>query len=489
MSPRITRFALALSAAAVIVALSGYGLATAGWPLLICVAPAIAAALVAQSDLDSVLAALSGAAVGAGLAPLAAQPASIALGPSRLLNAVVLIAMCGLLTWGLRTLLSRAPKAANLLPWFGVAAVSLMLWATALPVAGSPTPSGGAPLTAILRSDPGITPSASDEMLYAAYAARIARGENYYSAARDVLAEAGNRVNEDSALSYRMPTLFLVWAALPGVPLVGLMLALATLAVVSAFALSSQLVKPPLALVSAAAVAGFFAQPASSVQIMSTEPWAAAHAVASVTCAVIAMNSERRRAWLIAAAALSLGAALFRELLIFVPLAGLLTALVLPQTRIRRDWVPWLVTLAVWTLLFALHIRATGVQLLGGASGGSWLHPGFAQWSASLQWGQGLLGGMPWTPYALAAAAVAGAALTKDRAVRLLLLLVTALPVVGLFFLGPNGAALDGSLPGYWGGAVMPIVYACSAGAFAVVSMARRARTAARPAEREETTP
>lgn len=477
MSPRIARFALALGASAIIVTLSGFGLAAAGWPLLVCVAPAIAAALVAQSDFDAIMAAASGAALGAGLAPLSAPASGITLGESRLVTAVVLVAMCALLTWGLRALLHHIPRAANLLPWVGVAAAVMLLWATVLPVAGSPTPSGGAPLTAILKSDPNITPGSSDEMIYAAYAARVAKGENYYSAARRVLAEAGNRVNEKSALSYRMPTLFVIWAALPGTALVGLMLALATLAVISAFALSSQLVKPPLALVGAVAVAALYAQPASSVQIMSTEPWAAAHAVACVACSVISLGSERRRAWLIAAAALALGAALFRELMIFVPLAGLLTTLALPEPRARRDWMPWLGALVLWALLYALHVRATGMPLLGGVSGGSWLHPGFAQWTASLAWGQGLLGGMPWMPYALAAASVTGAALAKNEEARLLLLLLTALPIAGLFFLGPSGAALGGSLPGYWGGAVMPIVYACSAGAFALIPIARRSRT------------
>lgn len=476
MSPRLARFALALTAAAAIVTISGFGLAAAGWPLLVCVAPAVAAVLIAQTDLDAILAAASGAALGAALAPLAAPAVGSAPATSRLITVGVLIVMCALLTWGLRMLLDRTPRAARTLPWLGVAAAVMLLWATALPVATSPTPSGGAPLTTILKTDPAITAGSSDEMLYVAYAARVAAGQNYYTVARSVLAEAGNRVNENAALSYRMPTLYVIWAALPGAALVVLMLSLAAMAVVSAFALSSRLVRPPLALVSAVAVAAFFAQPASTVQIVTTEPWAAAHAVASAACAVIALGSERRRAWLVAAAALALGAALFRELLVFLPIAGLIASIALPELRARRDWVVWLAALALWALLFALHVRATGVPLFGGVSGGSWLNPGFDQWSASVTWGQGLLGGMPWMPWALAAAAITGAALAKDTAVRLFLLLITAAPVAGLFFLGPNGGALGGSLPGYWGGAVMPIAYACSAGVFALVRIARPSR-------------
>jgi hypothetical protein len=267
-------------------------------------------------------------------------------------------------------------------------------------------------------------------------------GAGYYPAMDSALRHHGGAVS--SVRAYRLPTVFLLWRALPGGRAVWLLFVV--LAAVTGFLLLDGTAVPIMAplvvwyLLNAARphVGGTWVD-----QDLIVELWAVP-AVAGVLWA------WRRSKW-VAAAALVVVAALVRELAAGLVAGGLLAAQVLHRPR-----RPWLFAAGAVAAGLAVHSILASSRLVAHGSESGLLGTGGSNRVATMM-GVALprptvLGPLVWV--------LAAGRLAADRELRLLMLFYVALPFTGLF-VGRD----------YWGFLVVPFTLLWAGEA--VVALAR----------------
>jgi hypothetical protein len=388
---------------------------------------------------------------------------------------ILTVAAAGVLAAILAFVLDRYSQLAPVAGVLGVATILAMSLSLGVSTASTPRASG-ASLADALGSAPAITRSGTDEVLYLNVISRLRNGQPYYPAFAQVLAKRNEvgpgTVSLNSPSSFRLPTLYTALAHLPGsgMSLVLAMLAVGSLASVSAFLLVKSLATDVLGLMAAATVAAFYTSYAGSVALVNAEPWAAALGLCSVALLSLALRRDdidRRVA--ATAAAVALAAAMTRELAVAFILLGLVVSVVVGGKQRRTLWIPWAVALAAFAGLYAWHASATAAavqtvpNLLRGASGfnpGVWFHPDGSGLMASMSRYAITSGLNEPAAWALVLLAVIGALLgSRDGKVRVLLGLAVLGGLAALSLLRPNMSGTVGP-PGYWGDVFLPTLLA-----------------------------
>lgn len=330
-----------------------------------------------------------------------------------------------------------------------------------------------------------ITAAQSDDELYRAYIASLRDGRPYYASVQEALVYANQvragRVDTGSFTSFRQPALYVVLAATgSGAGIVWAALALASVAVLAAFALGHTFVADPVALAGPVAVAGWGAAVASSTLSIEAEAWAGMLVLASLSMAVWRARSPRAALWWHAGAALAAtSAALVREIAAPLLLIGLAVALFDSGLRRHRIWIPWAAGCLAFALGYATHINAVEAFLVpvDGLAGGltAWWHPdGSGVVGTVLLAAQAAV--LPVALYAIVTAVgLAGPLVPRmDRARRALLVsVVTGGMVLSLLVRAPSFSA-TGGLVNTWGALLLPATLACVPLAFARLPRARR---------------
>jgi hypothetical protein len=470
---RIRRAALALGAASLVGTLLSGAFFPGARSLLVGVLPGLLAALIAETILDAALVSAVSVAAAAAMAPLFAvrTPGD----QWQVVGGVLLAAAVAVVVaLAARVLMATSvPRSATIVLGIALVFVVGSLWANSLYI----THSTGDPTWAanLDRPIPGDK-EMMDEGLFLYTVQQLRTGHDYYATMRGQLASELGK----SALGYREPTLYWLLARLAGngTGMIVLALLMTTVAVVSAFVLAGQLARWPLALVSAAAVAVYYEAVVVGPSLLDTEPWAAAFGLLAVALFAVAIRREdRARPYAWGAAAAAVVAVLFRELLLYVPLCGLLTTLVVRELRARRLWLPWASGLGLSAVVLALHWRATGGSLVN-RLGGQWgwfSNAGWGKFWDALTWDQFMVGGYAWIIVVTLLLGWLAAVRARPTALRVFLPTVTIPWALGLALAGP---ALVGSMQfttiGYWGAAVIPLSIALCGAGLALPAFAQR---------------
>ncbi|HEX9094451.1 MAG TPA: hypothetical protein VF902_10785, partial [Coriobacteriia bacterium] len=454
----------------------------------------LVAALACRKVLDAVLVAPAGLAAGL----LAFQVTTAADGWSASLlhpGTLAALAVSALVALGARGILAKRSALAPLMAGIGVALILGTVWLGTMLALGEPVAANGDTRARVFAGTPEIAPGITDEALYLVNVRRIAAGGEHYAVLRRTMDEANAAQTTDAAFNtaspygYRLPTLFRLLAWLPnnGVSYSLALLLFGSAAAVAAYALARRRVVRPLALVGAAAVAGFYAGIARKMFLFETEPWAGALILISLTLGAAAYTAKRRSlVWSAAAAGAALAAFLFRELAVAAVLAGLLTTLLDPDMRRERHWIPWLVALAVAAALYVGHVASAARAAEGGTllphGPFPWFAPDGSGLLSGLRVTAALLGVVPPVAWALLALAALGVTIVRGPlAMRLHLASVVAGGALLLALFHPPGSSnVAGLVPAYWVFLVMPSMLAC-----VPLALARLLPSGERPATSE----
>jgi len=263
---------------------------------------------------------------------------------------------------------------------------------------------------------------------------------------------------------YRLPTLFALWQLLPaqGSALVPAFLLFATLAVVSAYAIGTQLAQRGAGVLSALLVAAAYLNISTSSFVLFVDGWAMAITLTGMALLIGALQ-RRSTPLMWAALAVMLLAASMREILLYPILLGTASVVLLPRAQWLRAAAPWLVALGLFALLYAAHVWAIDGRVDKAGSVGFWLNGGPAHLLATLRFFDQLMGGAPWFIPLLVVSGLVGAALVMrtQRQLGGLLLTCVLVPHIAFLLFGSAGRDLiTGAVPGYWSMLVHPLALA-----------------------------
>jgi hypothetical protein len=390
---------------------------------------------------------------GAGSAPIAA--ATVA-------------AVAALVAFGARWVVDRGMLRKQLVVMLGMAMIVGNLWLSTATLGSQQVVIEGQTMFQFMLSKPTPNVLQPDQVFYKNVVQKMRAGAGYYEAWRSAYHENAVWGRDPSGvLSVRQPLLLSVLAALPGdgrSP-IWLMTLLASIAAVLSMALARGLHEHAIALVSAAAVASFFLNFTTLPFVFGFEPWAGLLAVIAISLFAQSQGGkpERlRRSLMIAAAVAAVLAVAVRELMLFLPLAGIVAALFAPREQRRFDLTVW----AAATVACAAALGAHALAALRIISPG----PGLEQWLGRGSVDNLVMGLVNGAKYisssyvlltALAFIGVGGALLQRDRQYKVFLIVAIFVPLV--FFLFAYNGAIDqatGRVINYWGPVITPVIYA-----------------------------
>lgn len=311
----------------------------------------------------------------------------------------------------------------------------------------------------------------TDDDLYREVRLRVRSGDAYYVSVR-TLFRSNPRWHGDppSAVSYRSPLMFAIWAVLPGdgwgVIALGMLFAVA--AGVLTLWLGSMAVSPVLAVPAVAAVEAYLLPFNTTTRILYTEQYAVVLALASVAAMIHAAGREGRRAvvWVAVAASLAAAATVIRELMVFVLIAGLVASVVRRSPSRRSRVAAWCAASAVTAAYYSFHLSLARSAGVAGQSAQAWVRPGLAHLLLALQWSDPCLSITGALLPLLAALGLTGALAVRDRPLRLFLAATCVVPLIAFTLFFSGGTMPDGSSVNYWGTIVMPILIALGPWAF-----------------------
>ncbi len=356
------------------------------------------------------------------------------------------------------------------------------MWSTALTIARMPVPGavrGGMSLVQQLDARPVTGTVMSDDEFFRDVVWRMRElREPYYDAYRTAYRENA-RWGSDPVffLSYRLPASYWLLAATPGggMGMVVEALLFATVGVAASVFVAARRVRLPLAVIASAAVASYFLFLCIQTTVVYAEPRAVALALAAMACAGMADRSARPRAWTVAAVALAVAAALFRELVAFVLVAGLAAAFFAGARRRRFEVAAWGVGLGlVGAALVAHYVAVGGRVAVGGGGFGRYLGLSPGNVVAAIRYGTWYLGGEGWPAFVLAGLGLLGASMAPGRRERVFAFLAVALPLLGFLVFHDAGVDEKGVQMNYWGILVDPLLYALVPWALALLPGAAR---------------
>jgi hypothetical protein len=408
---------------------------------------------------------------------MAIGPSSMWTGPTPFGAATVAAAVLAAATaYGAKALLQRTPASGRWLTWAVVGLLVANLWVTIVQIdrAQLIDESGQAAPSFFQELDgTAVVEQASDEYRYLRVLQAVRQGAPFYATWRDEFGplRAANASAGDSVFNYHLPTAFWFWAALPGTPVsvVYAYLVLASLAVAAVPIAMRGTVRLPVAIPGAAAVASYLLAYGVQLTLLGGEAWAGALGVIALAAYVRSIASTRWRAWTVAAVALGVLAALVREPAVLLPIAGLASAFAVRDDRRRFRVAAWAAGLAVFAGLYAAHYVNVRPLLSGAATGAQLAVSGIDMAVSALTYGTTALGEGTLLPLLLAAGGIAGTLLLADRRARVFAAACTIGSLVS--YLVVNNAARDaatGAAVNYWGGVMVPMVYACLPAALAL---------------------
>lgn len=445
-------------------------------PLLAGVVIGLVAAFAAPVNL-AVLGAMLGVVIG--------EVADVALGLESVWHAEhVLLAAAGAggTAWGVvRALSSGRTRVRGWLTGIGLALILLGMIGSTVNNVKNPIWMDQS-LYQMLQREPQPFQYGADESIYMrTYSLMHDHGMGYYEAAKKARYESKHAIGgvegvAGGAISYRLPTGYVLWSMFPGpsgVTVLPLVMLIGAFAVLAGFVIAQRLVGNAAGLVAAAGVALFYAEIASSQAVLHVEPWAASMALGSICTMVIWRTTEPRDPrWLYASAALAFVAASIRELDAILIVAGLASCLLVERGARTRAAVPWVAAGGGFLVLYAAHWAFVGEGFLTNRGTGYWLQANVGRSIPVLSHGLSTIAGAPVLPVLIALVALVAIFGQKDSVLRTMLLVGVALPTVVFMLFGPAGTATvvapdavvttEADLPGYWGGLTAPLVVVLS---------------------------
>ncbi len=331
----------------------------------------------------------------------------------------------------------------------------------------------GRTLAEFLTNPPQPGTRQSDQAYYVAVATYMKRdGLSYYQAVRRAYNE--NAVwgyNPPNLLAVREPLLFYVWtlfADLRGA--VWAMAALASAAGALALAIPRGLARPTVRLIATGGVVSYMLYFTTLPYVLGFEPWGGALAVVCAGLFALAVGftapsdpqRTRRRLLMAAAALVAFIAVAARELMLFLPAAGILAAFFSPRSERRFDLSVWIGALAASVTSWAIHAFAAQSIITPRSGLEKWAFRGNLETLVlGITHGSQQLTVQGWLMVALAILGVIGAVVQADRQYRVFALVALGLPLA--FFVFAWNGAIDitsGDKVNYWGSIVNPLLLA-----------------------------
>jgi len=311
----------------------------------------------------------------------------------------------------------------------------------------------------------------SDNEFYLRVQQLMRQGEPYYKAYRKAYAEfpAWPQELPPSVLGYRLPTFYWAWLALPSASwLVWAMAVAAAIATAAAYALGQYRAGPALALIGAGAVSSLYLWSATTLSLVFVEPWAGL----LVLLAVVVHGESSAPDWkrrLAGAVALVVVATLIRELAAVALIAGIVYALFGPAEQRAYRLTGWAFGLAAVLAGYLAHVWAIAGAVAPRAAS-SLLQGGWEFFIAGLSEGKYFFGDQAWIQALLVVLGVVGLIAVKERASKIALAMLTAVPLLSLLVFGnatfvPGG----GGQANYWSTVVLPTALAMLPWAFVLV--------------------
>lgn len=380
-----------------------------------------------------------------------------------------------------------------LISFLAVAAIVGTMWVSAFMLANHSE--GGGPTQAEqLTGVPSYRVSMTDDDLFLNWVNRLRAGDSYYPmevrSYVELNAAAGSNAFDriHMPFSYRLPTLYVMLAALPrnGIAMVIAMMSVCSVGVIAAYTLARRYVRQSAGLASAILVAA----PLSSyggLNLLNAESWAGPLVLAAVAAFLVSRSGSRQSQWLnIASVVFAVAATAFREIAAPLLVLGLIATLSRAELRRPREWIAWLIGIAAAAVIMSTHWFLAAQAYSGVAAAGSsrvtWFSPD----------GSGLVGAVylmaaktgmvtPAVWFVLALGVIGSMVAPADWPSRIMLAgVATGGPLV-LLVAHPPGWTAVGVAPGYWGDIAMPTIFACVVLAFArVPSLLRTHRLFAR---------
>jgi hypothetical protein len=419
----------------------------------------------------------------------AAGAAAVLIGLPIVLGAfsvdVAAVALAGVAAFAIHWLIGRKPRWSDWIAYGVIGLIVANMWATTLYV-NAPRPSGDATPAAAVAASPKLGVDWNDTGFYRRVLSRMRSGEGFYVAYRAAFNENLRwAMDPPSVFSYRLPTAFWFWRYLPGGPIApfAAWLVLSTAVIAAVTRLTRHRVRLAVALPAAAAIASYLITFGTSVQVLLTEAWAASLGVLAVAAVVESYSSRHWRRWTLAAVSLALLACLTRELMVFLPVAGVAAALLVRDERGRFRAMAWGACLAAFASAYIAHIAAIGGAVSGVKAALAFSSGGLRFFADAFSWATEIIGGGAPVIVAFAVMAATGIWLTPDRGEKWFLALAAALPLTTFLLVGNDARDLTtGQTLNYWGTVVIPVLIALSPWGFAMIpGLAKRDSAAAKP--------
>ena len=422
----------------------------------------VVTAFAASSSVRAGVAALLGVGVGGAIEPLLFAQGS----PLLLVATTALVA--GLSAWVLRTVVDSGAVRKQLVVALGVVLILGNLWLTTATLGANQVVLDGQTMFQWITTRPTPGTKQPDQTYYLAIIDHMTDGMPYYQALRRAYHE--NTVwgyDPPNVFAVRQPLLLTALAALPGdrrSPIWALTF-MASVAGLLAMALATNVSEASIRLLSLAAVAAYFLDFTTFPFVLSAEPWGG---LLAVVCAGLFALSLRRRSsasrrWLVVAAALTavLSVAV-RELMLFLPVAGLVAAFFAERAERRFDLLAWSASLLASVAALGAHFAYARTIVTP--------RSGLEKWLGRGSLGNVVLGIVNGTRYlsashvvlvGLALLGIAGLLLQESLQYRVFLALAV-FPAL-LFFLVAWNGAIDSATSkpvNYWGSIVSPLLFA-----------------------------
>jgi hypothetical protein len=192
--------------------------------------------------------------------------------------------------------------------------------------------------------------------------------------------------------------------------------------------------------------------------------------IIAVAAAVESFGSKAWRGWTLTAVALAILACLVRELMVYLPVAGVIAAVVAggPQRRFRMS--AWTGGLGLFAVAYVGHVVAIGGAVSGKQPTAQVLVSGGLRFfSEAFSWATAIIGGGAAMLALLGVMAAAGIWLTPDLRERWFLAIAAALPLAAFLVFGNDARFADGTTTNYWGTIIVPVLIVLSPWAFAAV--------------------
>ncbi|MEW6188863.1 MAG: hypothetical protein AB1466_01940 [Actinomycetota bacterium] len=286
---------------------------------------------------------------------------------------------------------------------------------------------------------------AFDGFLYLKTFYLMKRGHGYYRAFGMAFDQDRRLTGTPPAIfGWRLPTIFWIWSTL--LPANGTYLNYAftffsLLCICSTFIFARKFIPDEWALLASFLLAPYLLYAAMSFWFPFAEYWGFFFALFSLTFFCYHKQFE--------SALFALLAVLTRELMIFVPVAGLLASV---SSKNRKKIIIWILPLVCFSIFFMIHYLAVKPKLVHAPFDlSAWLHGGFGFVKSTLGFGLNFFAKGEMLKFLLLFLALLGVLMLPRRGEKMIFMACLLLPVFIFFIVG-------GPWRDYWGIIYMPFI-------------------------------